>query len=119
VKEPGLRQRLGAIGLQDQVSEFLLFAYKRLLPFLSGEPTGDVQVDLPLVATQIEHLKSAERLVLRLPFSLYLDQALARRMHGELADIRDDPLTAKFLGDGSGCTASTEEIGDEIAFITT
>ena len=64
-KKPDVRQRLGAIGLQDQVAELLLLPCERLLFLLAREPAGDVQVDLALVAAEVQHLEGAEGLVRR------------------------------------------------------
>ena len=61
MEETGLRQRLRAIGLQDQVAELLLLAGKRLFLLLAGEPPGDVEIRLALVAAEVENLEGAER----------------------------------------------------------
>ena len=117
MEEAGLRQRLRAIGLQDQVAELLFLAGERLLLLLAGEPAGDVQVDLALVAAEVQDFERAERFVNGLPLALDLNEPLARGVNGELAEIGDDPLAAQLLGHGGRRAAAAEEIGDEVTLV--
>ena len=112
MEETGLRQRLRAIGLQDQFEELLLPAGERLLLLLPGEPAGDVQVDLTLVSAQIQYLERAERFIDRFPLALDLNEPLARGVDGELAKISDQPLAFQLLGDGGSRPAAAEEVCD-------
>src|SRR5687767_3838140 len=89
VKEPRLRKRLGAIGLQDEITKLLLLPRKRLLPLLTGESARHVQINLTLVAAQIEHLEGTERLVGGLSLALDIDQTLSGRVDRELSKIRN------------------------------
>ena len=111
-------QRLGAVGLEDQLPEFLFLAGERLLLLFPAEPPADVEVGLALVAAEVEHLEGAERLARRLQIPLHLDQALARGVDAELAEIAGDPLAPELLGHGGGGSGTAEEIGDNVSGIT-
>ena len=66
---------------------------------------------------EVQHLEGAEGPFGRFQFTLHLDQALARGVDGELAEVGADPLAAEFLGDGGGGAAAAEEVGDEVALV--
>ena len=119
MEEAGLRQWLGAIGLQDQVAKLLLPAGERLLLLLllTGEPAGDVQVDLTFVSSQVQNFERTERVVHGLPLALDLNEPLARGVDGELAEVGDEPLASQLLGNGSGRPAAAEEVGHKVALI--
>jgi len=77
----------------------------------------DARVRLTLVAAQVQHLEGAEIFVRRLQLTLHADQALARGVDPELAEVRGDPLAAQFLRYRRRSAGAAEEIGDQIAFV--
>jgi hypothetical protein len=61
VEEGGVGQRLGAVGFEDEVAEFLLFLRQGGSLFLPAESPGDIQIRLTLVAAEVQDFKGAER----------------------------------------------------------
>lgn len=117
MEEACVRQRLGSIGVQDEFPKFRLLLGKRLFFFLAGEPPGNVQIGLALVAAKVEHLKGAERFTGGLQFALDLNEPLARRVNPELAEVRGDPFAAKLFRHSSRRAASAEKVRHQIAFV--
>jgi hypothetical protein len=115
MKEPILRQRLGAIRSEYQLSELLLLARQGLFLFRAREPPANVQVGLAFVAAEVEDLEGAKRLAGGLELALHLNEALARGVDGELSEIGGDPFAAELFGDGGGRAGADEEIGDQVA----
>jgi len=119
VEEAIAFQRLRPVGVQDQVAELTFLARERLLALLAGKTSTDVQIRLPLVATEIQNLECAERLARFLEFPLHLDQTLTGGVDGELAEIGADPLATELLRYSRCCTRAGKEIGHEVTFIAT
>ena len=117
MEEAWFRQRLGPIRLENEIAELRLSLGQCLLALLASETAGDVQVDLPLVAAEVQHLEGAEWLILGLARALHLDEPLARRVDRELAEVGDDPFAADLFGYCGGHAAAAEEVGDKIAFV--
>ena len=110
-------QRRGAVGFQDQVAELLFLAGDCPVLLFAGEPPGDVEIGLPLVAAEVEHLEGAKGLAAGLQLALHLDEPLARGVDAELAEIGGDPFAPELFGHGGGRTAAAKEIGHEVAGI--
>jgi hypothetical protein len=121
VEEAGVRrhrgQRLCLVGAQDQLAELARLLFECRLLLRPGQPPADIEVGLPLVAAEVQHLEGAERLAVGLKLPLHADQPLAGRVNGELAEIGGDPLATELLGDGGGGARADEEVGDEVAFV--
>ena len=117
VEEARVRERLGAIGAQDQLAELALLLRQRLFLLFAAEPAADVEVGLALVTAEVQYLEGSERLARRLQLALHLDQPLARGVDGELAEVGADPLAPELLRHRRRGAGAAEEVGDEIAFV--
>ena len=105
------------VGAQDQLAELAFLLRQRLFLLLAGQPTADVEIGLALVAAEVQHLEGAERLVGRLQLALHADQALARGVDAELAEVGGDPLAAELLGDGGGRAGAARRNRRQVAFV--
>ena len=118
MKEACARQGLGAVGLEDQIAEFLFLTGERLLLLLAGEPPSDIEVGLALVAAEVEHLEGSERFAAGLQLALHLDEPLARGVDAELAEVGGDPLAPELFGHRRRRAAPAEKVRHQIAFVT-
>ena len=118
VEETSIRQRLGAVGFQDQLTELRLLLRQRLFFLLSSEPSGNIQIGLAFVAAQVQHLEGAEGLTGGFQLALDLNQPLARRVNPELAEVGSDPFAAQIFGHSRRRAATTEKVRHQIAFVT-
>jgi hypothetical protein len=105
----------GLVGAQDQFAELASFLRQGLFLLRAGQAAADVEIGLPLVAAQVQHLEGAEILLGGLLFALHADQALARGVDAELAQVGGDPFAAELFGHGGGRAGAAEEVGDEVA----
>jgi hypothetical protein len=109
--------RLGAVGFQDQIAELLFLAGERLFLLFAGEPPGDVEIGLALVAAEVEHLEGAEGFAAGFQLALHLDEPLARGVDAELAEVGGDPFAPELFGHGGGRAAAAEKVRHQIAFV--
>src|SRR6266487_351436 len=94
----------GMIELQDEVAVAHLHAgtLSRIIKF------GRLPC-LSLVLAQILHHKGSH--------TLDREQTLARGVNGEAPQVAGYPAPAELLGHGSGCSAATEAIKHQVAFV--
>ena len=109
--------RRGFVSLQDQIAELLFLAGDCPVLLFAGEPPGDVEIGLALVAAEVEHLEGAEGLAAGLQLALHLDEPLARGVDAELAEVGGDPLAPELFRHRRRRAAAAEEIGHEVAGI--
>jgi hypothetical protein len=74
-------------------------------------------VVLALVLAQIEDFKGAVVLAFSFEPSLDANQALARGVDGELAQVADDPFAAQFFRHDRRGAGAAEEVGDQVTFV--
>ncbi len=108
---------LRAVGPQDQVEEGRFLHFKLLSLFLLAQVRVHADVVLALVLAQVENFEGAVVLALGLEGALHPDQPLARRVDGELPQVRDDPLAPQLLRHRRRRPRASEEVGDQVAFV--
>jgi hypothetical protein len=82
VEKARIFEWLGAIGTQDEIAELPLLLRQCLLLLLAGQPAADVEIDLALVAAEVQYLEGSEGFAGFLQLTLYLDQPLAGGVDG-------------------------------------
>ncbi len=107
----------GLVRLQNEGDKVLFLLFELLLSLLLAEVHVDADVVSAFILAQIEHLEGAEVLARSFHFPLNADEALARGVDGELAEVTADPLAAELLGHREGGAGTREEVGHDVALV--
>ena len=107
----------GAIGAQDQINEGGFLFFQLLLLFRFAQVGVHADVMLALVLAQVEDFKGAVIFAFGLERALNADQALARGVDGELAQIADDPPASELLGHSGRGSGATEKVSHQVTIV--
>ena len=107
----------GAVGPQDQGQESLFPGRKLGLLLGLAQVRIDAHVVLALVFAEVQDFKGAVVPVVFLELALDPDEALARGVNGEFAQVRANPFAAQLFGHGRRGPGPAKKIRHQIAFV--